>query len=119
MKITPINSSDSDWTTERYILSFGAYGDVHLMVWADSLEGALDECIDWLAANTSGLLCTDEVNEEYDRLIALGQSIEEAHEGAEMDTTCGGNAGNYIHSWEWALHAENPTRAEMLEMQAR
>jgi hypothetical protein len=46
-KIIPINGSDRDWTKHRYIPCFGAYGDTLLMVWANDLDDALDECVDW------------------------------------------------------------------------
>ena len=117
MKIIPVNGHDRRWTRHRYILSFGAYGSTRLMVWANHLEDALDEAIDWIADNAPGLLCDDEVSEEYERAIKEGLSEEEAHERATEDTTCGGNAGHYILSYEWSIVAEDPTRADILAMQ--
>ena len=118
-KIVPINPGDSDWTEHRYILAFGAYGWTVLMVWANGLEDALDECVDWLADNDPGLLCDKEVADEYKRAIADGKSEEEAQAAAEVDTTCAGNSGHYLHSWEWTIVAEDPTRAEVLAIQGR
>jgi hypothetical protein len=118
MEITAINSSDKHFTSNRYILAFGAYGWTQLMVWANNLEDALDECVDWIAENAPGLLCDDEVAELYKEAIAEGKSEEEAREESEMDTTVAGNCGHYLHSWEWNIVAENPTRQEIKQMLA-
>jgi hypothetical protein len=115
-KIIPVNGSDRNWTKHRYILAFGAYGWTRLMVWANSLEDALDEAIDWIAENAPGLLCDDQVAEAYREAITEGKSEDEAHEIATEDTTCGGNAGHYILSWEWCIVAEDPSRAEVLSL---
>ena len=48
--------------------------------------------------------------------VTLEQAEEIAREQAEQDTTCGGNAGNYILSYEWNIMIENPTRADLLEL---
>jgi hypothetical protein len=128
-KIIAVNSSDQDWTDHRYILGFGAYGWTRLMVWANSLQDALDESIDWIADHAPGLLCDDQVHEEFRRLRGQepdenGQlslpflSEEEAMQEAEQDTTCGGNYGHYILSHEWCVIAEDPTREEILSLQA-
>lgn len=113
MKITSINPNDKTWTRQTFILSFGAYGNHHLYVHADHLEDALDECIDWIAENAPGLLMDEQVTEAYNAAIAEGKSEDEAREEAECDMTCGGNAGNYIASYEWSIYAENPTFSEL------
>ncbi len=117
--ITPVNGSDLDWTDHRYILWFGAYGTTRLMVWADHLQDALDVAIDWIAEHAPGLLCNDAVADAYREAIAAGKSEEDAIEDAEIDTSCGGNAGDRILSYEWGILAEDPTRAEILAMQGR
>jgi hypothetical protein len=111
-----INSTDKYWTKHRYVLAFGAYGDTQLLVWANNLDDALDECIDWIVDNAPGLLCDDRVAEEYHRGIAEGMSEEDAHEAATADTTCGGNCGNYILSYEWSILVEDPTRAQLVHL---
>jgi hypothetical protein len=108
-----VNPTDRDWTHHRYILAFGAYGWTRLMVWANSLDAALDEAIDWIANNAPGLLADEQVNEAYREAIAEGKTEEEAQEEAEIDTTCGGNSGHYLLSWEWTVIAEDPSRAEV------
>lgn len=118
MSLEIINPTDSAFTANRYILSFGTYGCTNLLVWADHLQDALDECIDWLVDNAPGLLCDDAVNEAYQEAIDLGETEERAQEIAEEDTTAGGNCGNHIMSDEWALHSENPNRATIKALQA-
>lgn len=118
-KIVPVNGSDRDWTRHRYILSFGAYGETLLMVWANSLDDALDECVDWIADNAPGLLADEQVAEAYNEAIAAGKSEEDAQAEAETDTTCAGNAGHYLLSYEWGIVAEDPDRATILDIQGR
>jgi hypothetical protein len=117
--IVPVNPGDREWTNHRYILAFGAYGDTLLMAWANNLGDALDECVDWIADNAPGLLCDEAVHDEYRAAIAEGLDEEAAQERATIDTTCAGNAGHYLHSWEWSIAAEDPTRAEILALQGR
>lgn len=118
-KIVPVNSSDKDWKKHRFILAFGAYGDTLLMVWANSLDDALDEAVDWIADHAPGLLADDAVKEAYEEAIREGKSEEAAQEAAEMDTVTAGNNGHYLHSWEWNIVAEDPTREQVLEIQRR
>jgi hypothetical protein len=114
--LTFVNPTDRNWARHRYVLDFDAYGSTHLCVWANCLEDALDECVDWIADNAPGLLADEQVAEAYKGAIAAGKSEDEAQEEAEVDTTCAGNAGNYLHSWEWALHSEDPDRATILAL---
>lgn len=123
-KIIPINFSNRHWTSSRFILCFGAYGDTMLMVWANHLDDALDECVDWISENAPGLLCNDEVNEIYrdelGRLLASGMSDEnaesEAYETATQDVTTAGNYGDHILSYEWNIVCENPTREQIKDL---
>lgn len=111
-----VNASDRAYTDHRYVLAFGAYGWTRVLVYANHLDDALDEAIDWLADHAPGLLCDDEVSAEYDRLVASGVEPDMAVAAAEVDTTLGGNAGHYLHSWEWSIVAEDPTRAQLAAM---
>ena len=112
-KIVLVNPSDRDWTRQRFVLWFGAYGSTNLMVWANSLDDALDECVDWIAEHAPGLLCDEQVAESYREALAAGKSEEEAMEEAEMDMTSAGNCSNYLASWEWGIALENPTREDL------
>jgi hypothetical protein len=116
--VIPVNASERNWTDNSYILAFGTYGDILLYVWARSLEDVFDKCIDWIAENAPGLLCDDVVAEEYNRCRKLDPSLseEECHEAATIDTTCGGDEGHYIHSSEWSIVCENPSRADILSL---
>jgi len=110
-----VNPPDRSWTRHRYVLWFGAYGETRLMVWANSLDDALDEAVDWIVDHAPGLLADESVREEYNRLIAEGKSEDEAQEEAEVDTTTAGNCGNYLNSCEWGITLEDPTRKELDE----
>ena len=119
MKINLVNPTDRSWTRNRYILWFGGCAPTYLMVWANSLENALDECIDWLAEHAPGHLMNDEVAEAYQNALNNGMDEDEANEAAVTDMTCGGNCCHYIASWEWGIVAENPTRQEVLSIIGR
>ncbi len=115
-----VNPSQHDgWMrTHTYVFYFGAYGDTKLMVWGDSLDSALDEAIDWLVDNAPGHIV--DVAEEYERLceeygplLLTDEVRQQLQEEAEVDTTCGGNCGNRINSWEWSVQ-EDP-RPEALK----
>lgn len=124
-----VNPSDKDWTRQRYVLWFGAYGSTRLVVWANHLEDALDEAVDWIEEHAPGLLADEQVREAYVEALAEAAAngedpededmIAAAQQVAERDTTCAGNHGRYINSWEWGIVAENPTRADILELQGR
>lgn len=109
-----INPNDRDWTRHRYILAFGAIGTTHCLVYANSIDDALDEAIDWLADNAPGHLADDQVAEAYNEAIAEGLSEEQADDRAYVDITVGGNDGHAILSWEWFILAEDPSRSEIL-----
>jgi len=118
MKIEIVNPTDRSWTRHRFILWFGACGTTRLMVWANGLESALDACVDWIADHAPGLLADEQVTDEYNRLRAENPSASDewCQEQATVDTTCAGNAGHYLLSWEWGIVAEDPTRAEIKRM---
>lgn len=118
------NPSDRAWTDQRFVLAFGAYGDTLVMAYADSLDDALDECVDWIADNAPGLLADESVQDEYKRAlaerVAAGADpddqtvIEQCQDAATVDTTCAGNNGHYLHSWEWTIVLENPTKESLI-----
>ena len=110
-----VNPSDRDWTSQKFVLWFGACGTTRLVCWANSYQDAFDESIDWIVENAPGLLCDESVNEEYNSAIAEGLSIEDAMERAEQDTTTGGNCGNRVNSWENGIALDNPTRKEFTD----
>jgi hypothetical protein len=117
--IAVVNPERRDYCRHKYILHFGAYGWTMVMVWANSLDSALDEAVDWLAENGPGLICDDAVAEAYREAIAEGLSEEDAYTRACEDTTSAGNEGHYILSYEWGVSAEDPTREQVLELGER
>ena len=117
--ITLVNPTDRDWTKHRYVLALGAYGWTKLMIWANSLEDALDEAIDWASDHAPGLLANDERDEAYREAIESGMPEEEAWDEAHTDLTIGGNCGDAIRSDEWHIVTEDPTRSEILRLMGR
>ncbi len=117
--IVLVNPNDKSWTQHRYILAFGMYGWTRLMVWANSLDDALDEAVDYLREHAPGHISTDFVNEEYKSNCESGMDQEEAWEAATEDMTCAGNYGDYIGSDEWKVIAEDPSREEVLRLLGR
>jgi hypothetical protein len=111
-----VNTSERGSTKHRYILWFGDIYAKYLLVWADHLEDALDECVDCIAEKWPGLLCDDEVSNEYNRLIAEGETEEQAYEHSMVDTTCAGNNSHYLHSWQWGIVIEDPSRQDIKEL---
>jgi hypothetical protein len=117
-KLEIVNPGDRSWTRQRFILAFGDMGWTKLLVWANSVDDALDEAVDWIEDHAPGLLCDDEVTEAYEAAIAEGKSEEEAMAEATVDTTCAGNHGRYLNSQHWTIWAENPTREQIKTLQS-
>ena len=116
MSFHNVNPTDSHFTDNRFILWFGAYGTTYLMVYAEHLQDALDESIDWIVEHAPGLLADEQVSEAFNEAKAEGKTDEEAWEESQTDMTSGGNCGNFLPSWEWGLVAENPSRAMILDL---
>ncbi len=119
-----VNPNDKSWMRHSYLLWIGEGMPRYLMIYANSLDDAFDELIDWASDNAPGLLADDQVNEEYTRL--RNEFIEEnghdpdddeemqIREQAEADTVTGGNAGNHIEPHTWGIIAEDPTDRDLL-----
>jgi hypothetical protein len=110
-----VNPSDKDGAKHRYIIALGAYGWTKLLVWANSLDKAIELSIDWTADNEPGHLANEAVHDEYQNAIAEGLSEEKAQERAEVDIIQGDH-GNCMHSWEINLVVEDPDRATLKEI---
>lgn len=117
--VTLVNPDARDWTQHRYVLALGAYGWTKVIVWANSLEDALDETVDWAREHAPGLLANDERDDAYREAIASGLSEHEAWEESLVDLTIAGNYGDAIRSDEWHIVSEDPSREEMLEILGR
>ncbi len=125
--IMVINPNDKSWTKHSFVLWFSAGGFAaadHLLIYANSLEDALDEGIDWVVDNRPGYLADNAVAEAYEELraefVATNNREPEDEEQwalmeeSEQDTTSGGNAGNRIPSENWGVELEDPTEHELL-----
>lgn len=117
-KLVIVNPNERHFTRSRFVLAFGAYGAFYCLVWANHVEDALDEAVDYLADHAPGLLADEAVRSEYDRLVGEGLASDEAMARSEVDTTCAGNSGHYLNSWEWGIALENPSRAQLKELVA-
>lgn len=117
--------------TNRYVLSFGAYGTTHLMVWGRSLEDALETAAEWLAENAPGHIMpawgkehtalVKEACEERGLPWPIPEGVDPedagylaAQEDAENDLTC--TESGYLTSYEWFITLdEHATRADVKE----
>lgn len=135
--LTIINPSERDYTRHRYVLSFGAYSCTHLMVYASSLEDALEECAEWLADHAPGHIMLkgnggDTRDPELDVLMREAcqehgldfdaidwneldgdeqQRLWDIEQEAYSDLTeC---ERGYLTSYEWCITFEDPSRAEI------
>jgi hypothetical protein len=116
MRLAIVNSDDRSLTKHRYVLAFTAGGwsvALYTLVWGNNLQDALDEAIDWIASHAPGLLATEYVYSEIQRLVATGVDNDTAWEEATQDMICGGNAGDYISSVCVHVVKQNPSRAEL------
>ena len=110
------NSSDRTWTRHRYLVSFGAYGGTHVLVYANGAEDASEIAINYVAERWPGLLADEEVAGAYKEARAEGLSEEDAQQQAEVDTVCASSDGiHYVHSWEMSI-LEDPSREYLLSL---
>lgn len=103
----------------RYIFALGAYGWTKVMIWADSLDSALDAAVDWCRDYAPGLLANEQRDEAYDDAVRSGLTHEEAWDAAHVNLTIAGNWGDTIRSDEWHIVAEDPSRSEVLAILGR
>jgi hypothetical protein len=122
-----VNPVDRDWTKHRFVLWFGACAPTRLMVWANSLDDALEEAAEWLAENAPGNIMKDweeehkalvsEVCEERgitfpDGFDALPDEAKWAIcDEAESDLTR--TESGFLTSYEWGIDLEDPSRADL------
>lgn len=117
-RIVIVNGDDRSWTRHRYLLAvgnagWGAFADRLLLIYANSLDDALDEAIDWMVDNEPGFIADDQVEEAYHRARSDGQTEEQARETAEEGMISGGNAGNHIAVDAIRLLETDPTRRQL------
>lgn len=114
--------------TRRYVLSFGAIGTTHLMVWGRGIEDALESAADWLADNAPGHIMTHDseelqelFNEAMQELYPHAESIDDLDESevsacqekATADLTY--TEAGYLTSYEWFITLdEHATREDVI-----
>ncbi len=120
-----VNPSERDYTDHRFVLSFGAVGTTHLLVWGH-LDDALETAAEWLAEHAPGHIMahdSDELQELFNE--AMGElypesesiddldpeQVERCQEQATADLTY--TEAGYLTSYEWFITLENPTRSEL------
>ena len=117
----------------RYVLWFGAgYGPAtNILVYADSLENALEGAAQEIAERWPGLFTEPDYQDTFEDLIGEGElpsdfvfdpsglygRIDEETYGkirdhAEADLTY--TESGWIASWEWGIVAEDPSREQLL-----
>lgn len=134
-KLIIVNPTEREYTDQRFVLSFGAYGCIHLMVWGH-LEDALEEAAKWLAENAPGHIMlkgngADERDPYLDELLeetckkkglawpipndAWGTKAMEPYWDAESEAYADltETEDGYLTSYEWCITLDNPTRAEV------
>lgn len=109
---------------QLFLMQFGAYGTTYLFVWADHLEDALKESVEWLDDNAPGHLTDvteDDLKESAEDLgIAWedhwpdwnDRNFEKVVEHAEADLYVVGHTtlknGQYLESDWWGGEVTNP-----------
>ncbi len=104
-------NSASTGDGDLYRFFFGAYGDYAVMVWAYSVEDALEEAADYLKEHAPGLLVNDaELKELFEE--AKGEiegfdpedddMVRQAWEAATEDLTY--TESGHIASYEWFVN---------------
>lgn len=117
-KFEVLNGTDRAWTKHSYVLVFGTCVPRNVLVYANSLEDALDTAIDWLKENHPGFIVNDQVAEVRQELLAEGISEDSVSDHLD-GFTCGGDCGDYIDSDEWSIVFEDPSREQLKEYIAR
>ena len=113
-----LNPGSKDYTKHRYVLWFDAHAPTYFVVWADSLQDAVDEVADeWMEKNAPGWFQDEQIEESFKEGIEEGLSEEDAQEQATADMSPVGGYGRYISSEDWGVEAEDPSREQILELE--
>ena len=91
----------------RWLFSFGAYGNLHVLTDARSVEQGLEQAADWLEVNAPGVFCDPPEHDEESEDCRNGCCDCEA----DMLYTEAG----WLLAYEWSL-TENPTREHLIDL---
>jgi len=125
-----VNPVERSWTRHRYVLWFGACGPTLLMVWANSLDDAIEECGAWLAEHAPGHIVSEGQHTALCREACEDAELAwppphdwcdepeytKAIESAEADLTY--TEAGWLVSYEWGIWFEDPTRAQLMAFAA-
>lgn len=130
MAIELINPGERYFARHRFVLWFGAYGLTYVLVYANGLDGAIEEAAEFLAEHAPGHVMREWSDEHKDlirevceeRGIAFPEGFEALEdddkwaicETAEADLTR--TESGFLTSYEWGIVAEDPDRAELLAL---
>lgn len=100
-----INPSEGSWKNTLWHLTFGAYGDTHLLVWADGLDDALEEAVEYFVDKKKwGFVMTPEQALDAAGEEPTEENIERLYNGEfDMSVGHGGYGGEtwFVTSYEW------------------
>lgn len=113
-------------TGRTFVFRFGGFTEAsatYVVVYALGFEDALDQFIDWVAEVRPDSLANARVQEAIQESLK-GRDLDELSDkerdeiirDAEVDTTQGGNSGDYIYSEDWSIVAEDPSNDELDEI---
>lgn len=129
------NPSESEWLDRVWCLSFGAYGDTRVYVWADSLETAFEGAVEYLDDQGECGHFTYVGEAEYQEAAAdLGREWDasapdyDVVERAQTDLTSIGwttldcereaEGKAFVPSWEWSGYAVRGEEKRVVEERA-
>lgn len=108
-KVYLANPSDRyDHESTRFVISFEF--ETHVMVWADSLDDAVEIAAEFAMDHWPGFDLTEDVSNAYREALAeLGTTPDDAteeqsnaaQESAETDVTCSGDGRWYSNDWTY------------------
>lgn len=134
--LTVVNPSDRDYQSHRFVLSFGAVGTTHLLVWGN-LDDALETAAEWLCEHAPGHVMLkghgkdkrdpqlDELMAETCEEIGLAWPIPDDIDGGSDEMQPYWDAEQkafadltecedcYLTSYEWSITLEDPSRKRL------
>ena len=120
MKIHVANPHEKQWTNNKFVLWFGAYGATHILAYGqleEALEAAAEYCVEqgWFGLVTphDSKAAKEMFADARDELGPVADESE-VFEHAMIDHTY--TESGVIASWEWGITIENPTKADLIRL---
>ena len=121
VNVVPSLNAHGRYADQRWLFTFGAYGETLVLVRAQAFEDALETAAEWLAEHAPGHLNTeDEMEELYQEAceeaglpwpppctddVAEARGYNDARESVEADLTYTESGYLASHEW-WAIECE-------------